>query len=178
MNACASKELTAGLREAAAAEEVHPLEEQLVRLMSDYERPLYAFVQVLVRDRDEARDCIQDTFVRAYETMRRGREVNKQWIYKVARNRAVDTLRQRQRVRPDLEKLEQELVPGPTDQNLIVRQALEELPLLDRKVLYLFTVVGLSSDEIAVSLGVQGAAIRQRLYRARNRFRLLYETAC
>ena len=41
-------------------------EDQLVRLMNDYERPVYNFLLTLVRDPDVAMDCTQDTFLRAY----------------------------------------------------------------------------------------------------------------
>ena len=44
----------------------------------------------------------------------------------------------------------------------------------DREVLYLFDVAGFKTDEIGAMLGVRGSAVRQRLSRARERFRLLY----
>jgi DNA-directed RNA polymerase specialized sigma24 family protein len=41
-------------------------------------------------------------------------------------------------------------------------------------VLYLFGVAGFKTDEIASLLGVRGSTVRQRMYRARERFRNLY----
>ena len=60
------------------------------------------------------------------------------------------------------------------DQRLAVQQALEKLSASDREVLYLFDVAGFKTDEIGDMLGVRGAAIRQRLSRARERFRTAY----
>lgn len=167
---------TATIYAKAAAYPRASVEDELVQLMNEHEHKLYSFVLVLVRDPDVTRDCIQDTFLRAYESMRKGRPINKQWIYTVARNRAMDAIRYRKKVKPDLPALEQETIPGPTDQPMIVRNVMEQLPPLDRQVLYLFSVVGLKSDEIAEQLGIEGAAVRQRLYRARARFRLLYSS--
>lgn len=149
-------------------------EDQLVRLMNDYERPVYNFLLTLVRDPDVAMDCTQDTFLRAYENLNKGRPVNASWLYTVARNRAMDEFRRKKRVEPDLETLELQPVEEPTDQVLAVQSAMEQLSPQDREVLYLFDVAGFKTDEIGDMLGVRGAAIRQRLSRARERFRTVY----
>src|SRR5947209_10690547 len=73
-------------------------EDQLVELMNQFERPIYNFLLSLVREADVALDCTQDTFLRAYEHLRKKRPVNAPWLYKVARNRAMDEFRHRKRV--------------------------------------------------------------------------------
>ena len=73
-----------------------------------------------------------------------------------------------------MEKLEELAVHEPTDQVLAVQQVIEQLSPQDREVLYLFDVAGFKTDEIGAMLGVRGSAIRQRLSRARERFRVLY----
>lgn len=151
-----------------------PYEDQIVALMNEWERAIYNFLFVLLHDTDAAQDCAQDTFVRAYENLRRGRPVNSAWLFKVARNRAMDEFRKRKRVQTDLEAVEQIPVHEPTDRVLAVRQVLEQLSPADREVLYLFDVAGFKTDEIGEMLGARGAAIRQRLSRARERFRALY----
>jgi DNA-directed RNA polymerase specialized sigma24 family protein len=52
------------------------LEDQLVLLMNDHERPIYNFLLHLVRYSDLAMDCAQDTFLRTYENLRKGKPVN------------------------------------------------------------------------------------------------------
>jgi len=150
------------------------IEDELVRLMGEYERPIFNFLLALLRDEFVALDCAQDTFLRAYENLRKGREVNAGWLYKVARNRAMDEFRQRRRVQPELEKLEQVPVYEPTERVMAVQSVLERLSAVDREVLYLFDVAGFKTDEIGAMLGIRGSAVRQRLSRARERFRLLY----
>jgi hypothetical protein len=57
--------------------------EQLVALLDRYERPLFSFLSVLLADRAAAEDCVQDTFLRAYEHLQRRREVTGTWLYRV-----------------------------------------------------------------------------------------------
>ncbi|HEX6509483.1 MAG TPA: sigma-70 family RNA polymerase sigma factor [Chloroflexota bacterium] len=152
----------------------YSIEDQLVRLMEDHERPIYNFLFALMRDTDLALDCAQDTFLRAYENLKKGKPVNTAWLYKVARNRAMDEFRRRKRVQTELDTLEELPVRDATDQHLAVQQVLERLTPSDREVLYLFDVAGFKTDEIGTMLGMRGTAIRQRLSRARERFRLLY----
>src|ERR687885_2881549 len=80
--------------------------EEIERLLDRYEQPLYAYLLTLVENRDVARDCTQDTFLRALEHMRRGKEINVRWLYTVARKRAIDHLRDRRRVGTDDAALE------------------------------------------------------------------------
>ena len=55
----------------------------LAALMREHEAPLYRLLVVLTGDRDVALDCVQDTFTRAYEHLRKGRTVTTPWLYGV-----------------------------------------------------------------------------------------------
>lgn len=149
-------------------------EDRLTQLMSDHERPIYNFLLTLLKDADVALDCSQDTFLRAYENLRKGKQVNAAWLYTVARNRAMDEFRRNRKLTNDPDELDQIAVRESTDQVLAVRQVMEKLSPLDREVLHLFDIAGFKTDEIGAMLGVRGSAIRQRLSRARERFRTLY----
>jgi DNA-directed RNA polymerase specialized sigma24 family protein len=58
-----------------------------------------------------------------------------------------------------------------------VRHTLAKLSPQDRRVLYLCDVAGFPATEAAVIVNVEAPALRQRLRRARNRFRRLYGEA-
>lgn len=150
------------------------IEDQLVDLMNEYERPIYNFLLSLLHDPDVALDCAQDTFMRAFNNLKKGKSVNSPWLYTVARNRAMDEFRRNKKVQPDLDALEHIPVHEGTDRALAVRSVMEQLSPADREVLYLFDIAGFKTDEIGRMLGVRGSAIRQRLSRARERFRVLY----
>jgi RNA polymerase sigma-70 factor (ECF subfamily) len=151
-------------------------EEQLTDLMSRYETPLFRFLFVLLGDRDTATDCAQDTFVRAYDNLRRGRPVTAGWLYKVARNRAMDEFRRKRREGPALDALEALPATGEIapEASAAMQQAFAHLPADDRLVLYLVAVEGLGGLEIAEMLGIKPNAARMRICRARERFRLAY----
>ncbi len=148
--------------------------DELVRLMDGYQHMLFNFLTVLLGDRDAAQDCAQDAFLRAYEHLQRGRQVNVAWLYRVARNRAIDELRRRKRVRADLETLEAladrdtGTLAGP------VRRALAQLSPGDRELLYLFDIDGFDAGEIGETLGISRGAVHVRVFRARERFRTIY----
>jgi RNA polymerase sigma-70 factor, ECF subfamily len=151
-------------------------ETRLVGLMSQYQRSLYGFLVLLVADRLVAQDCLQDTFVRAYQQLEKGAAINRQWLYKVARNLAVDELRKRRKLR--LAETELNAFAAHELQedhrSLRVRQALAQLPTGDRELLYLSGVDGLSAESIGHILGLRPGAVRMRLCRAHKRFRAIY----
>ena len=150
---------------------------ELIALVDRYEQPLFGFLVTMLGDRESAGDCTQDTFLRAYENLRRGKPVNVQWLYKVARNRAVDELRRRQRERVAPDPLAGTLADdgrssAATD---AVRRALARLSPDDREVLYLSEVDGFTSIEIGAMLNIRPGTVRMRLCRAHLRFRQAYE---
>lgn len=92
------------------------------------------------------------------------------------RQPAFDEFRRRKRLDPDGHLLAD--IPTREDSaegRLDVQAVMERLPPPDREVLYLFEIAGFTTDEIGTVLGVRGSAIRQRLKRARDRFRALYD---
>jgi RNA polymerase sigma-70 factor, ECF subfamily len=150
------------------------IEAELSRLMGDHECALLLFIRCLLGDTDLARDCVQDTFLRAYESLCRGRQINKSWLWTVARNRAMDEFRHRRRLWPESDDLTAVPFDTASETSIIVQQVMARLPRQYREVLYLFVVAGFQTEEIALLLGISGPAVRQRLYRAREAFRRVY----
>lgn len=152
------------------------VESQLVALMDCYETRIYRFLLFLLRNPEIALDCCQDTFLRAHQNLSHGRPVTSAWLYRVARNRAMDEFRRNRRLCHDEDLLCAIPVIEQTDTTVAVQQVWEKLPPSDREVLYLFVVAGFTTAEIGTMLGVRATAVRTRLYRARERFRRLYGT--
>lgn len=169
-------ELTLTTPLSAVRSELRP-DVELRRLMNEWEANIYRFLLSLLHDGDQAQDCAQDVFLRAYEALSAGKDVNSSWLFTVARNRAMDEFRRQRRVHADLEAIEREATHDGTDRKILVDQVMAQLAPLDREVLYLFAVAGFKTDEIGSILGVRGTAVRQRLYRARERVRELWGDA-
>ncbi|HET9038469.1 MAG TPA: sigma-70 family RNA polymerase sigma factor, partial [Myxococcaceae bacterium] len=66
-------------------------------LIRRYERPVFALVFRMVRDRELAEDLSQETFVKALNAIESYRPEFKfsSWIFKIANNAAIDHLRRR-----------------------------------------------------------------------------------
>ena len=159
-------------------EERQEAQDCLISLMDRYERGLYSYLLTLLRDPETARDCAQDAFMRAYEQLQRGKPVNGNWLYTVARNRAIDSFRARRRLEPQSDLLEQIAVQQHSIEGAVdVQDVLALLSPQDRELLYLYEIAGFNTEEIGAMVGVRGTAIRQRLSRARERFRRLYLAA-
>jgi RNA polymerase sigma-70 factor, ECF subfamily len=160
--------------EYAAGEET--VADRLIALMTAHETALYRFLFVLTGEREAALDCTQDTFLRAYDNLNSGRQVNVGWLYTVARNLAMDRFRRARRQTAAVEQLQRlpmEGFPSP-ERGVVMRDAFAQLAPDDRTILYLFAVEGLSGREIADRLDISPIAVRMRIMRARERFRALY----
>jgi RNA polymerase sigma factor (sigma-70 family) len=153
------------------------IRDELVKLIDRYEKPLFNFLTVLLGDRAAAQDCAQDAFLRAYEHLRRDRQVNAAWLYRVARNRAIDELRRRKRIHPDPERIESIAGRDADQLGSPVHDVLEQLSAGDREILYLFDVDGFEAREIGAMLGISRNAVHVRVFRARERFRKIYRPA-
>src|SRR5262245_25203752 len=68
-------------------------------LYQRYAQPLYDFALRTLRDTDTAADVLQNTFVRAWESLVKAGPPRhpRAWLFAIARNAAIDELRHRRR---------------------------------------------------------------------------------
>jgi RNA polymerase sigma factor (sigma-70 family) len=163
----------------SAAAATCSLDVRLIDLMNRYQTPLLNFLLAIVGDYDLAHDCAQETFVRAYDNLRRGKDVNRAWLYKVGRNIATDEFRRKTVVKAAPDALEE--LPGRETEmparDVTVREAMAQLSIQESELLYLHIIDRLKTAEIARMLGVRPATVRMRLLRARVRFREVWRDA-
>jgi RNA polymerase sigma-70 factor, ECF subfamily len=152
--------------------------------------PLYATALRLTRNRSDAEDLVQDTFVKAFRSadrFQRGTNL-KAWLFTILhntwRNRVRDTARapvdvdsalvEEAASRPGgplaLETPERILLRGTLDADL--QAALDGLPAAFREAVWLRDVEEFSYAEIAEMLGVPIGTVMSRISRGR---RLLFE---
>jgi RNA polymerase sigma-70 factor (ECF subfamily) len=69
-------------------------------LIGRYQRPVFSLIYRLVRDREQAEDLAQDTFIKVLNHIDRYRPEFKfsSWIFKIAHNTALDHLRRKEPV--------------------------------------------------------------------------------
>jgi RNA polymerase sigma-70 factor, ECF subfamily len=67
-------------------------------LLTRYERPVFSLVYRMLRDREQAEDTAQETFIKAFNAIQSYNPAYKfsSWIFKIANNLAIDHLRKRE----------------------------------------------------------------------------------
>jgi len=150
-------------------------------LVDTYSTILFRIAHSVLRNRTEAEDVVQDTFVRVLQHQQSLPNVRdlRVWLIRITWNLALD---RRRRIRPDQmdDLFAHSLVAAtvPADQALHEEQQLksvlhelEALPKAERHVLLLSAVEELSTTEIASVLSKSESAVRALLFRARTRLR-------
>jgi RNA polymerase sigma-70 factor (ECF subfamily) len=160
-------------------------------LVEKYRQRVWRLAYEILRDREEAWDCVQEAFVRAYQSLAsfRGQSAFYTWLFRITVNVATDRYRARgARARafgaepvPE-EEWERTLVDGEAapDREAIraqqrhrIRQALDALPPKSRTIIMLSDVEGLSYREMADVLNCPIGTVMSRLHNARQRLRAL-----
>jgi len=142
-------------------------------LFAAHQRRLFKYFCRAIGETETARDLTQDVFVRVSRTAipaASDREV-RAWLFKIARNLAIDHHRELLR-RPKPSESIEEAARSPTqDVDLAVNEALATLGDLDRDVFLMREVAGLGYEEIGRACGLTPDAVRSRIHRARLQLR-------
>jgi RNA polymerase sigma-70 factor (ECF subfamily) len=160
-------------------------------LVERYRQRVWRLAYQLLHDREEAWDCAQEAFVRAFHSLPsfRGHAAFYTWLFRITVNVATDRQRSRgaQARAFGAERLSEEewkrTMPDPgtrpdqaavqSEQRERIRQALDALPLKARTIIMLSDVEGLSYREIADVLGCPIGTVMSRLHNARKRLKTL-----
>lgn len=153
-------------------------------LVKETYQKVHALAFRLTGNEHDADDVVQDTYVRAYRSLRkfRGDARFSTWLHRITANSASTLMGRRQRHRHDdidsvidLADHRDDSDPEFQLQNGAVgvrlRRALDNLPERLRNVVVLRDVHGMSHREIAEELDISEAAAKVRLHRARARLR-------
>ena len=140
-------------------------------LFAQHQQRLFRYFCRCVGQPEVARDLTQDVFVRIAQSPATEQERTRAWVFKIARNLAIDYGRSQQR-RPVGALFNTEVGRAPSQHTSVeMNAALERLGELDRDVFLLREVVGLSYEEIARACSLSADAVRSRIHRARLQLR-------
>jgi RNA polymerase sigma factor (sigma-70 family) len=147
------------------------------RLYEQYARQIHAYCLHQLRNKEEAEDATQSTFLNAFRGLQRGiaPEFEAAWLYKIAQNVCLTRQRsssRRRRVESpgDLDAMQDALPAREVDSDQLIGlpEALEDMPEQQRRALLLREWQGLSYKEIADELDLSQAAVETLLFRARR----------
>lgn len=146
------------------------------RLFRQYGTRVYRLCCRLLKDRAAAEDVMQETFMKAYDTIDSLDEPSKlgAWVVQIARNRCFDQLRKEGRLRDRLEALSHLDRSGPTtpaaalersQTEQALRDCIAALPEEKREAVLLRFHAALEYAELAASLGENPDTVRIRVAR-------------
>ena len=158
------------------------------KLVTEYEKAVYAIAQRMTGNPEDAADMTQETFIKAYNSLGsfRGDSKFSVWLYRIANNVCLDFLRSRSR-KPtvslsveDDEGEESQLDVADESQSPelllergltrdAVRRGLDTLPPDYRQILLLREIQGLRYEEISSALGIDLGTVKSRIFRARKK---------
>lgn len=143
-----------------------------------YADRLNTYCFAMLRDRDDAADAVQDTFVKAATKLGQLKDGTKlrSWLFSIARNEAHARGRQRARSAP-VADLSETLVDEPdmsaglrqTELKAMVWAAADGLSDRDRELMTLNLVEGLEGVELATALGVSTSHVHVLVSRMKDR---------
>ncbi len=167
-------------------------EEAFADLVARYQRRLLHLCERLLGDPEEARDAVQEVFLKVFRKAAsyRPRGAVYTWMYRIAVNHCLNRLRRRNLVRflsfaeagsadghqdptPGLEPVD--AAPDALERLASqrrwqqVRRLIDQLPPGQRAVLILAKLEALSYRQIAEVMGITESAVESRLFRAMRR---------
>jgi RNA polymerase sigma-70 factor (ECF subfamily) len=165
--------------------------EQLVRT---YGGRLLAVARRLVRNEEDARDCVQEAFLQAFRNIEKfeQRASLGSWLHRIVTNAALMKLRARarrpeasiedllpqfdadgQRAAPEAELAVSLELLERREVREAVRRSIDQLPDGYRNVLLIRDIEGYDTAETAALLGLTPGAVKTRLHRARTALKSL-----
>ena len=150
-------------------------------IVDRYKRQIYSITYSMTHNHADADDLSQDTFVKAYENLRKFKLGTnfRSWLSRIAVNSCIDHLRQKKRFSEggldDQAELLPDQNPGPQD-NLEsselmenITAAVDSLPKDQRTVVIMREMQGFALKDIARIMECSESTVRWRLHYARRK---------
>jgi RNA polymerase sigma-70 factor (ECF subfamily) len=150
------------------------------QLVESYQKPVYNLCYRMLGNAEDAEDASQETFLRAYKSMRRYDRSRpfSTWLLSIAAHYCIDQIRKRRMTVVSIEDLPVPDLPdhalgleatvGLKEQQRRVRVLLENLDATDRAAVIMYYWYDFSYEEISRALSLTESAVKSRLHRARR----------
>lgn len=163
-------------------------------LLGRYQRPLFSHIYRMVRDREQAEDLAQETFIRVFNHIDRYDPQYKfsSWIFKIATNLTIDSIRRREIKTVSIDGSRYATTPDEIEASTITVESRDENPeelLLARELggeieeaigrlrpeyrtaILLRHIDGREYQEIAEIMAVPLGTVKTYIHRGRNELR-------
>ncbi len=146
-----------------------------------HRKQVWLYCLKIVNDRELASDVFQETFIRIHQKCGsfKGTGSIAGWIFRIARNACYDALR-RKKNHQSVNDVEEMASPVNSYDNIEhreeLKQALDQLTPEQREIILLREIQGFAYKDIARLTGASLASVKVRLFRARERLRVVLKT--
>jgi len=151
-------------------------------LVNRYKDLVYTLALRMLKNREEAEEVSQDTFIKIYKSLHKFKGESKfsTWIYKVAYNSCLDRIKKNRKYLNDVEineftEHEVKTVDNAfealveEERNQLIQECLNVLPSDDSFLLTLYYFEEQSLDEIANIVGLTANNVKVKLFRSRKK---------
>lgn len=159
-------------------------------LVERHQRAAHAVAMGLVRDENDARELVQEAFLRVHRGLKsfQGGSSFFTWLYRIVTNLAIDLMRKPGRRDAELDENHAvgeahedfplvSRIDGADPIDVMrrreiaqrIQSALDDLPAIHRGVILMREVEGMSYEEMAQAMGVSKGTIMSRLFHARQK---------
>ncbi|MCX6244578.1 MAG: sigma-70 family RNA polymerase sigma factor [Bacteroidetes bacterium] len=154
-------------------------------LVQKHKNLVFSIVLKVVNNREDAEEIAQDTFLKAYQSLKTFERKSKfsTWLYRIAYNSAISKTRKK---RLEMVAIEESVITNyspdevsrnmdeleENDRQVILEKALQRLPEEDNLLITLFYKGENSVDNISEITGLSVSNVKVRLHRIRKK---LYE---
>ena len=155
-------------------------------LVDRHMKQAYNLAYGFVLDHDDAEDVAQESFVRAFQSLRSFRFESEfsTWLYRIVHNVALNRVRQKKTKSgrevdldyPGADRADDETkVTEQADMRLHLERALHELPTLQRSVVLLRHLEGLSTRQVSQILGCTEGTVKTHLHRGLKKMKKILD---
>ena len=153
--------------------------EAFTQLYLRYRQRVYAYCLRMLGSADEAEDLFQEVFIRVWQRAYQFTEERSLsgWIFTIAHNLCLNRIRDRKEHSSidDYSDLAAETPAFGEDWSQRIQEALEQVPPENREPFVLFEYQGMTYQEISEVMKLTIAAVKSRIYRAREELRKILE---
>lgn len=157
-------------------------------LVERHQGMVYTIALRILKDKEDAEEVAQDTFVKAYqklETFQGGSKFST-WLYSIVYNTAISRTRKKRLAMQDVKDLgdhaqlatsnkEQLTEMGRGEQRKYLELAMAELPGTDAAVISLYYLEEQSVEEVGEATGLSKSNVKVKLHRGRQRLQVELE---
>lgn len=150
------------------------------------QRPLYAFLYPILKNKEMVDDVMQNTFLKVYKKIDQFSKQSslKTWIFTIAKNECFSQIKKsddfkKQRIDEKLISISENPMDDhilfKTDLAMAIEEGMELLSPVQKKVFHFRRIKGFSTKETSEEMNCSEAHVKKQLYLAMERIRLFFK---